>query len=298
MAGKLRIATCQFSENWQPRRNAAIIRRYIAAAKRRRADVVHFHEGALSGYCGPIASGEYDWQALRGAAESVLSEAKRQRMWVVLGSSHPLTPPHKPHNCLYLISPAGEVVDRYDKRFCVAGELAVYSPGDHFVTFTLKGVKCGLLICYDLRFPELYRELYRMGVRVVFQSFNNGRMDGPGIHEHIMRQTLQAHAGINGMWISATNSSAYYSRWPSVFITPDGAIESRLRRNKAALMVNTVDLSRKYYDAGAAFRGRAIRGILHSGRLVEDPRSRNREALWEPAPVAPQFSARRKTMRT
>ncbi|MHC4982726.1 MAG: carbon-nitrogen hydrolase family protein [Planctomycetota bacterium] len=276
---KLRIATCQFSETWQPRRNAATIRRYIAAAKRRRADVVHFHECALSGYGGPIGSADYDWQVLREATESVVAEAKRRRLWVVLGSSHPLTPSHKPRNCLYLISPAGRIVDRYDKRFCTAGDLEFYSPGDHFVTFELSGIVCGLLICYDLRFPELYRRLYKKGVRVIFQSFHNGRMDGPGIHEHIMRQTLQAHAGINAMWISAPNSSAYYSRWPSVFITPDGKVERQLKRNKAGLMVNTVDTAVKYYDAGVAWRDRAIRGILHSGRLVDDVRSKDRKSL-------------------
>ena len=277
--GKIRIATCQFSENWQPRRNAAVIRRYIAAAARRRADVVHFHECAMSGYCGHVGSPDYDWDALREASESVLAAAKKHRVWVVLGSSHPLTGKHKPHNSLYLISPAGKIVDRYDKRFCMADELDTYSPGDHYVTFKLNGMKCALLICFDLRFPELYRELCEMGAAVVFQSFNNGRMDGPGIHEHVMRQTLQAHAGMNAMWISAPNSSAYYSRWPSVFITPDGKIVGQLSRNRAGLMVNTVDASKKFYDPSEPFRLKAIRGARSCGRSVSDPRSRDRKCL-------------------
>ena len=91
--------------------------------------------------------------------------------WVVMGSAHPLTQPHKPHNSLYLISPAGKIVDRYDKRFCTPGDLDVYTPGDHFVTFKLKGFVCALLICYDLRFPELYRELYKLKVRVLYGHF-------------------------------------------------------------------------------------------------------------------------------
>jgi predicted amidohydrolase len=276
---KLRIATCQFSENWSPRRNASLVRRYIGAAAKRRCDVVHFHECALSGYGGEISSPGYDWSALREAMESVLEEARRHRIWVVLGSSHPLTPPHKPHNSLYLISPQGKIVDRYDKRFCTTGDLRDYAPGDHFVTFRLKGVQCGLLICYDLRFPEAYRELYRLKVRVVFQSFHNGRMDGPGVHEHIMRQTVQGHAGINGMWISAPNSSAHYSRWGSVFIGPDGLIRGRLPRNRAGLMVNEVDPKAPFYDAGVVFRDLAIRGVLNTGDCVEDPRSEDRTSL-------------------
>jgi len=275
----LRIATCQFSETFEPRRNAAMIRRYIAAAADRGADMVHFHEGALSGYGEKAASADYDWPGLRVAAESVLAEVKRRRVWVVLGSSHPLTSPHKPHNSLYLISPQGRIVDRYDKRFLTHADLACYSPGSRCVTFRLNGIACGLLICYDLRFPELYGELYRRGVQVVFQSFHNGRMDGPGIHEHIMRQTLQAHAGIHGMWISAANSSAYYSRWPGVFITPDGRIAVSLRRNHAGIMVNTVDPSETFYDAGSCFRDLALSGATHNGRRVSDRRSEDRRSL-------------------
>lgn len=275
----LRIATCQFSECWFPRRNAAIIRRYMATAKRRRADIIHFHEGALSGYMGDIASKRYDWSALREQTELIMAEAKRLGLWVVLGSAHPLTPPHRPHNSLYLISPQGRIVDRYDKRFCMPAETDVYTPGDHFVTFKVKGVTCGLLICFDLRFPELYRELLKLGVQVLLQSFSNARTAGPGIHEHIMPQTMQARAASNGMWLSGANSSAYYSRYPSVLIRPDGCIEAKLSKNCAGIMVNAIDTSREFYDPAAEFRPLAMKGQLHSGKVVRDTRSRNRKSL-------------------
>ncbi len=274
---KIRVATCQFSESYHPRRNAAIVRRYIAAAKKRRADVVHFHECCLSGYAGKINDPDYDWDALREATESVLAEAKRRKVWVILGCSHPLAPPHKPHNSLYVISPAGKIVDRYDKRFCTSGDLKSYSPGDHFVVFKINGIKCSALICYDVRFPELYRELYKLGVKVLFQSFHNaGGKPGDHIHEHIMRQTLQGHAGVNAFWASANNSSAYYSRWSSVFITPDGKIVARLKRNRPGMMVNTVDTGFDYYDASADFRDDAIGGKLNAGKCVKDRRSADR----------------------
>jgi predicted amidohydrolase len=281
--GRIRVATVQFSENWDPRRNAAIIRKYLIAAKKRRADIVHFHEGALSGYLGVEKKApppeKVHWQAVREGVESVCAQARRCRLWVVLGSAHRLTPPHKPHNSLYLISPRGKVVDRYDKRFCTEGDLKAYSPGDHLVTFVLNGVKCALLICYELRFPELYRRLRRLGVQVIFQSFHNGYHKGPGIHAKIMRQTVQAHAGINYFWISANNSSAYYSAWPSVLITPDGAIAASLRQNVPGIMINTVNTRKKYYDASDRFRDLAMRGATHNGRCVKDTRSRDRTCV-------------------
>jgi len=280
--GKIRVATCQFAESYSPRRNAAMIRRYLAKAKSRQAEIVHFHEACLSGYLARKQAPRPDeafWRALREATESICAEAARLGLWVVLGSAHRLTPPHKPTNCLYLISPDGQIVDRYDKRFCTGGDLNAYTPGNHFVTFTLNGVTCSLLICFDLRFPELYRQLKKLHVQAIFQSFHNGYTDGPGIHNRIMRQTVQAHAGINYFWISANNSSGRYSRWPSVFIRPDGDIAASLTQNLAGIMVNTIDTTRQFYDASAAYRDAAMRGILHSGKLVSDPRRSDRKSL-------------------
>ena len=48
--GKIRVATCQFAESFNPRRNAATVLRYLRKAKAGRAELVHFHETALSGY--------------------------------------------------------------------------------------------------------------------------------------------------------------------------------------------------------------------------------------------------------
>ncbi|KPK79057.1 MAG: hypothetical protein AMJ81_13845 [Phycisphaerae bacterium SM23_33] len=280
--GKIRVATCQFAETFNPRGNAAVIRRYLREAKARRVEIVHFHEAALTGYLarrGAPAREDIDWAALRQATESICAEAARRKLWVVLGSAHRLTPPHKPTNCLYLIGPDGRIRDRYDKRFCTGGDLKAYSPGNHFVIFTLNGVSCALLICFDLRFPELYRQLSRRGVQAIFQSFHNGYTDGPGIHNKIMRQTMQAHAGINYFWVSMNNSCGYYSRWPSVFIQPDGDIAASLRQNHAGIMVNTIDTTRRFYDASRPYRAAAIRGVLHTGRLLNDPRQRDRKSL-------------------
>lgn len=280
--GKIRVATCQFAEQWQPRRNMAMILRYMRRARTQRADLVHFHEGALSGYLsrpGAPSAAEIDWRGIRDAADRIRDEARKLKLWVALGSAHRLTPPHKPTNCLYLIGPDGKIHDRYDKRFCTPGDLSAYTPGGHFVVFSVNGVKCSLLICFDLRFPELYRELKKRGAQAIFQSFHNGYSDGPGVHNKIMRETMQAHAGINYFWISMNNSSGRYSRWPSVFIRPDGTIAAALKQNVAGVMVNTIDTTLEFYDASAAFRRRAMRGILSSGSPIKDARLKNRTSL-------------------
>jgi predicted amidohydrolase len=278
----LKIATCQFAVSGSIRRNAGQIRSYMVQAEKARADIVHFSECALSGYVGTdFASYErFDWDLLVEETKKILALAKKLRLWVVLGSSHRLTEPNKPHNSLYLINPKGEIADRYDKRFCTPGDLHHYTAGSRFVTFNVNSVECSLLICFDLRFPELYRELYKRGIDCVFQSFYNSRQPGPSVHTDIMRQSMQCRAATNYFWVSMANSSGYYCPYPSCFIQPDGKIVKQLKRNKAGIMINTVDLNMTFYDPTVQYRDMAIAGKLNNGpKPTRDKRSKNTTSL-------------------
>jgi predicted amidohydrolase len=280
--GVLKVATCQFPVGRFIKKNSRAIYELLHKARKAKVDIVHFSECALSGYVGtdfPNFEG-YDWDLLREETEKIMALAAKLGLWIVLGNTHRLTEPNKPHNSLYLINPSGKIVNRYDKRFGTPGDLRRLTPGDRFVNFTINGVKCSLLICFDLRFPELYRELYKQKVHCIFQSFYNARQKGPSVHTVIMRQTMQCRAATNHFWVSMSNSSGYFAPYPSCFIQPDGKIVRQLRSNRSGLMVNVVDINRKFYDPMADFRDIAVSGILNNGRpVVADPRSKNTTCL-------------------
>ena len=181
---------------------------------------------------------------------------------------------------MYVINDEGKIVDRYDKRFCTGGDLKHFSPGDHFVNFDLNGLNCGLLICYDVRFPELYREYRKRNTDLIFHSFYNARQKKGSIHPVIMPVTSQARAATNYFYISLTNSSAQES-WPCHFITPDGLIQNKLAPNVPGILISSVDISQKFYDASKPFREKAINGILNSGETVKDPHSENRTEIFK-----------------
>ena len=95
-------------------------------------------------------------------------------------------------------------------------DLAFYTPGNHTALFEVDGYRCSGLICYDYRFPELYRELKRSGVEVNFHSFHNARKEYRTFHyrnpwKDVVPATIMCHAACNHMWISACNSSI---SWP------------------------------------------------------------------------------------
>ena len=278
-SNRLRIASCQFPVSSDIRENLRWIEEQTVYAKLRKADIIHFPECALSGYPGVDMEtmDDFDWDLLKQASDSVLALAKKFKCWIVLGSIHPLSPGNKPHNSLYLISPEGAIADRYDKRFCTGSDLKFFSPGDHFVNFQVNGVNCGLLICYDVRFPELYREYRKTGTDLIFQSFYNARQGKGSIHPVIMHITAQARAATNFFHMSLTNSSAPLS-WPCYYITPDGLIRNKLEANVPGVLISDIDITEKFYDASKDFRNNAIQGTLNSGKTIDDPLSRDRNS--------------------
>lgn len=280
--GKLKVATCQFAVSSSIKRNARQIQNFLQKAGKSKADIIHFPECALSGYVGTdfTTFNGFDWQLLRRETENIMALAEKLKLWVVLGSVHRLTGPNKPHNSLYLIDNRGEIVDRYDKRFCTKGDLRRHTPGNRFVYFTVNGVKCSLLICFDMRFPEIYRKLFKAGVNCIFQSFYNARQKGPSVHTDIMRQSMQCRAATNFLWVSMSNASGYYCPYASCFIQPDGKIVGRLRPNRADIQINTVELKKKFYDPMVNFREMAMKGILDNRpETINDPRSKNTTIL-------------------
>lgn len=279
---KLRIAACQFPVGSRIEENGRWVKKYMRRAKALGADLAQFPEAALAGYGGvDFHSLEYfEWDELHRQMEEIIALAGKLGIWVALGSIHRLSERNLPHNSLYLIGPDGRIVDRYDKRFCMAREMAFYTPGDRSPVVDICGVKCGLAICFDLRFPELYRELKRLGAECVIQSFYNARQSGPSVHTDIMRQTMQAHAATNYFWVSMVNSSAPHSPYPSCFIQPDGRIVRQLKQNRPGVMVNEVDTDTEFYDASGDFRQLAMEGRLTNGPgKLNDPRSKDVQNL-------------------
>ena len=76
----------------------------------------------------------------------------------------------KVYNTAYVFDRTGECIASYDKGhlFTPMGEHEFFTPGDHQCHFTLDGVRCGLIICYDVRFPELTRSLALQGMDILF----------------------------------------------------------------------------------------------------------------------------------
>jgi predicted amidohydrolase len=135
--------------------------------------------------------------------------AKRHGCWILAGSlAEASGDAARPHNTSVLVGPDGSIRARYRKvhLFDVAVddgpvdlESARVAPGGEPVLADVEGVRLGLTICYDLRFPELYRTLALAGAEVLAVPSNFTERTGRDHWEVLLR----ARAIENGAWVIA-----------------------------------------------------------------------------------------------
>jgi predicted amidohydrolase len=270
----VRIATTQPAGSADARENGHQARGLMRQAAAADARLIQFPEGFLSGYAKEQICdwGEVDWAAVRDELGAVAELAAELGMWVVMGSAHPLTPPHRPHNSLYVISDRGWVVTRYDKRFCSNTEIThFYSPGFDPVVFDVDGYRFGCAICIEVNFPHLFAEYDRLGVDCLLLS--------AWPVDTIFFGKAQAHAAIHNYWLSLSVPAQSANLMPSAIIGPDGS-HLALVRAPERLAVVTLDRTAAEFhvalDLARPWRAEANQGDIYRSRRVDDPRSADR----------------------
>jgi predicted amidohydrolase len=182
----------------------------------RQARLIHLPEGFLSGYAKEQINdwAQVDWRAAREELLKIVALAAQLKIWVVLGSAHPLSAPHRLHNSLYVICDQGRIIDRYDKRFCSNTEINhFYTPGSQAVVFDVDGFRFGLIICIEINFPELFTEYEQLGVDCLLLS--TYPVDA------IFHVKARALAAINNYWVSLSTPAQTSHLLPAGLIGPD-----------------------------------------------------------------------------
>lgn len=128
--------------------------------------------------------------------------AERYQVNIVAGSVSNVRG-SKVYNTAMVFDRTGACIASYDKThlFTPMGEDNYYTPGDRLCTFVLDGVKCGLIICYDVRFPELTRSLTVPGLDMLFVV-----SQWPKVRTFHLRSLTTARAIENQMFLVCCNS--------------------------------------------------------------------------------------------
>ena len=137
--------------------------------------------------------------------ERVAGLAKQWKIWIS-GSVIAANTGGKPTNASILFSPRGERAVTYNKThlFSLMDEDEHVAPGDELVLFDAPWGKTGFAVCYDIRFPELYRSYALKGAEVLLNptAFPHPR------REH-WRTLVRARAIENQMFMIGTNQVGF-----------------------------------------------------------------------------------------
>jgi predicted amidohydrolase len=208
-AATFRVALIQMRSGRSPAANLDVATRLIGEAKAGGADYVQTPEmtnilearrDALMAAIVP----EHDDPSLAAFRDL----ARRHRLWLHIGSLALKISPDRAVNRGFLIDPQGEIMARYDKIHMFDVDLPngesyresrSYAPGEHAVTADLPWGRLGLTICYDLRFPALYRALAEAGSMFLAIPSSFTKHTGEA-HWHVLHR---ARAIENGCFVFA-----------------------------------------------------------------------------------------------
>lgn len=145
--------------------NAAEMMQAMDRAAAEGVELLIFPEGFLTGYYLPgIAAAALP--ATRDATQRICDHARRLGIGVVFGLLEPGS--GGAHNCAVAVSDEGTVLARYRKRALFGDwEKGFFVAGTEPALFELHGFKIGLLVCYDLEFPELARQSAAAGADLI-----------------------------------------------------------------------------------------------------------------------------------
>jgi predicted amidohydrolase len=255
----MKVAALQMVSSTRPADNLARARALLADAALQGAELA-----VLPEYFCLLGRHDTDKLAVQeafgaGPLQSFLADVARElRMWIVggtlpLSTSIPASPGARVFNSSLVFAPDGRCIARYDKmhlfRFDSGSEqfdeTRVLQPGDRPVLFELPSRdgyvwRIGMSVCYDLRFPELYRHYAGQGADVLLVPSAFTHTTGQAHWELLLR----ARAVENLAWVVAPAQGGLHENgrrtWGhSMIVDPWGQVHGPCPQGEAVL---TADL--------------------------------------------------------
>ena len=205
----MRVAAVQMRSGTDPAANVAVFTALVTEAAHAGARYVQTPEmtglvqknrAALMGAIAPM-----DRDPLFAAAAEL---ARDQSIWLHVGSTPVLREDGRVANRAALFAPDGAPAATYDKIHMFDVDLpngeswresAIYAPGERLVLADIDGIRLGLAICYDLRFPHLFADQARAGAAILTVPAAFTRQTGEA-HWHVL---LRSRAIENGAFVIA-----------------------------------------------------------------------------------------------
>lgn len=245
----VRIGLAQAAATADFATNAAAVFRFLDQAADAGVHILCFPETHTVGYRVDVAAPNQPVPVAELAElhERVAARCGELGIACVLGTETPLeADPHggKPYNTALVISEHGDILGAHHKTRLTPLDAIAYTRGAGFSTFTLHGVKVGVVICYEgFRFAQSTEECVRQGAQLVVHPQSNTTRPNDWklpIH-HAMITTRAAE---NTVWFASCNSSLVpHQNCQSMVVAPDGQVVAAAELCREELVVADLDMT-------------------------------------------------------
>ncbi|MEA4870767.1 Apolipoprotein N-acyltransferase [bioreactor metagenome] len=250
----MRIGAYQFAVSGSMEQNLQHFRRAIQQAAEESVRLLAFAECALTGYPGENVqtADAIDLFLLTKYQHEFEELASRHQMHLLFGAVERVD--SDCFNSAYWIKPGEQARSIYQKRAIWGWDTENFRAGalDDGV-IEIDGFRIGVRICYEVRFPEYFRELYvRRADCAVVLFADRSEPDVPGRYDLILAH-LRTRAVENVMQLVSVNDSAIFQTAPTAAIDENGMIVQHLERHKEGLLVYELE-KREELSFGATGR--------------------------------------------
>lgn len=179
--------------------------------------------------------------------------ARALGLWLHIGSMAVKIGPDTCANRAFLIRPDGAIAARYDKIHMFDVQLASgehyresknYRPGETAVVAALPWAKLGVTICYDLRFPGLYRQLAHAGASVMAIPSAFTVPTGEAHWHALMRaRAIETRSFVLAAAQAGTHESGRRTYGHSIIVSPEGVILAEGDGTTPSIVTADIDLA-------------------------------------------------------
>ena len=245
----MKVACIQLSSGENYNKNCKQIIYFINQAIRKKADLIITPEttSIITSDKKKLFKNSYPMKQ-DPLVKDIKKISKKNKKWILIGSL-PIKDRRKLRNRSIMISPKGNIAAYYDKikMFDVKlpnkekhQESKTFKPGNKLVTVNLPWGRLGLTICFDLRFPEIYRNLSKKKLNFISVPSAFTKITG---QKHWL-ELLKARAIENFCYIFAPNQTGKNTKKRETFghstiISPDGKI---LKLKKSGIGIVYADI--------------------------------------------------------
>ncbi|MGC8510706.1 MAG: carbon-nitrogen hydrolase family protein [Acidimicrobiales bacterium] len=246
------VAAVQTRSDANRDRNVEATSALVERAARAGATYVQVPE--LVTYLGPPCDyGEVAEPIAGPTVEHFATLARRLGVTLHLGSVlERSTTPGRVHNTSVVIGPDGALLATYRKvhlfDIAVPGQVEfresdAIAPGSQLVVVDVGPARLGLSICFDVRFPELYRALALAGATVLAIPAAFSAVTGPAHWETLVRaRAIENHAYVVAAAQAGTTPEGVATNGDSMIVGPWGEVLARARGEEPEVLVASLDL--------------------------------------------------------